>query len=71
MGYSPAQVRDLQATLEAVDADAIVSGTPIDLTRIIRIDQPNVRVRYDLQEIGKPDLADVLAPVFDRLAVHA
>jgi predicted GTPase len=71
MGYGDEQVKDLEATIRRVPCDAVVIGTPIDLTRIIRIDQPNVRVRYDLQEIGKPDLADVLAPVFDRLAVHA
>lgn len=71
MGYGDEQVKDLEATIRSVPCDAVVIGTPIDLTRIIRIDQPNVRVRYDLQEIGKPDLADVLAPVFDRLAVHA
>lgn len=71
MGYGDEQVKDLEATIRRVPCDAVVIGTPIDLTRIITIDQPSVRVRYDLQEIGKPDLADVLAPVFDRLAVHA
>ncbi len=50
MGYSPAQVRDLQATLEAVDADAIVSGTPIDLTRVLTVTKPMVRARYELRE---------------------
>ena len=43
------------------DADVVVIGTPIDLTRLIEFDKPSVRVRYELQEIGKPDLEDVLA----------
>ena len=42
------------------DAEAIVIGTPIDLKSVIKIDKPSVRVKYDLQEIGKPDLDDVL-----------
>ncbi|HOF63854.1 MAG TPA: GTPase, partial [Dermatophilaceae bacterium] len=50
MGYSPGQVHDLQATLEAVDADAIVSGTPIDLTRVLTVSKPMVRAHYDLRE---------------------
>jgi ribonucleoside-diphosphate reductase alpha chain len=54
------QVRDLEATINAVECDAVVIGTPIDLNRIVKIRKPTVRVGYDLQEIGKPDLADVL-----------
>jgi len=50
MGYSPAQVRDLQATLEAVDADAVVSGTPIDLRRVLTVRKPMVRAHYELRE---------------------
>ena len=41
--------------------DVVLIGTPIDLRRVIKIDKPALRVRYELQEIGKPDLADVLA----------
>jgi predicted GTPase len=60
MGYGEAQVRDLQATIERTPCDVVVVGTPIDLTRLITIRQPTVRVRYELQEIGRPDLAEVL-----------
>ena len=49
MGYSDQQKRDLQATINAIDADLILSGTPIDLTRIIAVNKPVVRVRYDLK----------------------
>lgn len=65
MGYGDEQVRDLEATIGKVPCDVVVIGTPIDLSRLVTIRQPTVRVRYDLQEIGKPDLADVLAAKFE------
>ena len=65
MGYGDEQKADLQATINAVDCDAVVIGTPIDLTRIVTIDKPTVRVGYELQEIGQPDLAQVLARFLD------
>ncbi len=61
MGYGEQQVKDLEKTVNAVDCDVVVIGTPIDLRRVIKIDKPAVRVKYDLQEIGKPNLEDVLA----------
>jgi predicted GTPase len=67
MGYGQEQVRDLEATIARVPCDVVVIGTPIDLTRLVRIERPTVRVRYELQEIGRPTLDDVLAPVI-RLA---
>ncbi|OFW65538.1 MAG: GTPase [Actinobacteria bacterium RBG_16_68_21] len=60
MGYGPAQIADLEATINATDCDAVIIGTPIDLGRLLDIDKPHTRVYYDLQEIGKPDLTDVL-----------
>jgi len=66
MGYGEEQTHDLEATIERVPCDVVVIGTPIDLNRIIKIRQPTVRVRYELQEIGRPDLPDVLAPVIAR-----
>lgn len=61
MGYGDEQKADLEATIDAVDCDVVVIGTPIDLTRIIRIKKPTVRVGYELQEIGSPNLEQVLA----------
>jgi predicted GTPase len=61
MGYGAEQVADLEKTINAVDCDAVVIGTPIDLNRIVRIAKPTVRVRYELQEIGKPNLEQLLA----------
>lgn len=67
MGYGEEQVRDLEATIERVPYEVVVIGTPIDLSRLVRIRQPVVRVRYDLQEIGRPDLADALQGVLEQL----
>ena len=62
MGYGGQQMKDLEATINAVDCDVVVIGTPIDLRRIISIDKPSVRVTYDLEEIGSPDVTAVLKP---------
>lgn len=63
MGYGEEQIRDLEATLNAVECDTIVIGTPIDLGRILTLNKPAVRVTYDLEEIGHPDLEDVIRPI--------
>ncbi len=60
MGYGEKQTRDMEATINAAEVDAVVIATPIDLRRIMKIKKPCVRVRYELQEIGKPDLGDVI-----------
>ncbi len=60
MGYGEQQIRDLEATIRATDCDAVIIGTPIDLTRVISINQPVVKVGYELQEIGQPDLFGLL-----------
>ena len=66
MGYGAAQVHDLEETIRAVPADVVMIATPIDLRRVAKIDKPSVRVRYDLQEIGEPDLAMVIADFVKR-----
>jgi predicted GTPase len=60
MGYGAEQIRDLEATINATDCDAVIIGTPIDLSRILTIDKPHTRVHYDLDEIGEPNLRTVL-----------
>lgn len=60
MGYSDEQLKDLETTINNTDCDSVVIGTPIDLNRIIKIDKPNTRVYYDLQEIGYPNLEGIL-----------
>lgn len=66
MGYGRQQVEELEQTIRAVDADVVVSATPVDLVSLVRIDKPVVRVVYDLHELTKPDLADVLVSRFAR-----
>jgi len=66
MGYGAAQTKDLEATINASDVDMVIIGTPIDLTRIIKINKPAQRVRYELQEIGQPTLEDVLMKKFGK-----
>jgi len=60
MGYGDEQAKDLAATIDRAACDSVVIATPIDLARVIRINKPSARVEYTLQEIGRPDLADVL-----------
>ncbi len=60
MGYGKEQLKDLEATINATECDAVIIGTPIDLRRIINIKKPSVRVFYELQEIGKITLQDAL-----------
>ncbi len=67
MGYGEKQMKELEETINRSDADLVVIGTPIDLRRVININKPAVRVRYELQEIGKPDLEDVLKDFFEKL----
>jgi len=63
MGYSDEMLRELEATIDAAEADVVVAGTPIDLGRLITTRHPVRRARYELQEVGRPTLADALAPL--------
>ncbi len=60
MGYGAEQLKDLETTINRTQCDSVIIATPIDLGRIINISKPSVRVRYELQETGKPSLSDVL-----------
>jgi predicted GTPase len=64
MGYGDEMTRDLEETINKSDVDLVISATPIDLTRIININKPLQRVRYELQEIGYPTLTDILKEKF-------
>jgi predicted GTPase len=66
MGYGDEQLKDLETTINNTDCDTVVIGTPIDLNRIIQINKPSTRVFYDLQEIGNPDLSDILADFSEK-----
>ena len=60
MGYGKQQMKDLEKTIAKTDCDSVIIGTPIDLRRVINIKKPSVRVTYDLQEIGKPTLKELI-----------
>jgi predicted GTPase len=60
MGYGGQQQADLQATIDATPCDLVIVATPIDLSRVVAIAKPAQRVRYELQEIGQPDLTGIL-----------
>ena len=67
MGYGDQQVKDLAATIEKAQCDSVVIATPIDLGRVIKINKPNTRVQYALQEIGHPNMEDVLEPLIKKI----
>ena len=66
MGYGDKQIQELEATINATPVDLVLIATPVDLRRVIRIQHPTDRVRYELQEIGQPTLADLLKAKFGK-----
>jgi predicted GTPase len=66
MGYSDAQLRDLEATINATECDLVVTGTPIDLGRIISSRHPIRHASYELRQVEGPPIEEVLAPILAR-----
>ncbi len=66
MGYGDEMTRDLEKTIDKADVDLVISATPIDITRVLKVKKPMQRVRYELQEIGKPTLEDILKKKFGK-----
>jgi len=66
LGYGKEQIKELEETINATPCDAVAIGTPIDLRQALRVNKPAVRVRYELQEVGKPSLEDVLRSRFPK-----
>ncbi|HWR67363.1 MAG TPA: cyclic 2,3-diphosphoglycerate synthase [Bellilinea sp.] len=66
MGYGAEQTRDLEQTINNADVDLVISATPIDLNRVLKVTKPMQRVRYELQEIGQPTLEDILKAKFAK-----
>jgi predicted GTPase len=60
MGYGDEQIADLEKTIDAVECDVVLIGTPIDLSRLVNISKPALRVGYALAEKGSPDLNEIL-----------
>jgi predicted GTPase len=72
MGYGHEQVRELAETINRSPAEVVIVGTPIDLRRLVSVEKPVVRIRYELEEVGRPRLEDVLrdAALFEEKAVE-
>ena len=66
MGYSAEQIEDLEATVNSIDCDMVLAATPIDLTKLIDINKPVQRIRYEYRDHGEPTLEDVLLEKLDR-----
>jgi predicted GTPase len=73
MGYGQGQMHELETTLNAMPADLVLSATPIDLTRVLKLDKPVVRARYELEELAgdaaghdQSNLTELLAPIVER-----
>ncbi|MCD6373530.1 MAG: GTPase, partial [Thermococcus sp.] len=66
MGYGEKQIRELEETINRAEADVVIMGTPIDLRRVMKLNKPAVRVRYELEEIGEPKLKDILKEFVEK-----
>lgn len=66
MGYGQKQMRELEQTINKSDVDLVLIGTPIDLRRLLKLNKPSQRIRYELQEIGEPTLAAILEQRFAK-----
>ncbi|KPL24489.1 MAG: GTPase [Anaerolineae bacterium SM23_84] len=64
MGYGAKQIQELEDTINATPCDLVIVATPIDLRRVVKINRPSQRVRYELQEIGRPTLEDLITAKF-------
>ncbi len=67
MGYSARQLGELEDAINKADCDLVVSGTPIDLSRLVKVNKPIVRVKYSLREKGEPGLAELIAAKLKKL----
>jgi predicted GTPase len=68
MGYDEHQLAELEQTINATPCDVVITGTPIDLGRLIRSRHPIRNIRYELEEVGSPTIADVLEPIVAQAA---
>jgi predicted GTPase len=66
MGYGEQQIKDLETTINNTPAEVVIIGTPIDLNRVIKIKKPTIKIGYDLQEIGHPNLEELLISFLEQ-----
>ncbi len=70
MGYGSQQIHELEETIQHVECDLVLIATPVDLRRVIHIQQPTCRVRYELQEEGQPTLHEALKEFITKAKTH-
>jgi predicted GTPase len=66
LGYRADQMKELETTINSTPCDSVVLGTPMDLKKLLKLDKPTTRARYELQEIGSPNLEEILSRTFVR-----
>ncbi|NMA69829.1 MAG: GTPase, partial [Desulfitobacterium sp.] len=67
MGYGEQQLKDLEESINNTDCDAVIIGTPIDLSRVIKINKPSTRVHYELNEVSSPNLEEILGDFIKKI----
>jgi predicted GTPase len=67
LGYGAKQVKELELTIRNIPCDSLVIGTPIDIRRIMKVDKPAARVRYEMREVTEPTIEELLSKFFKRL----
>ncbi|MDH5715831.1 MAG: GTPase, partial [Candidatus Aminicenantes bacterium] len=67
LGYGDEQMKELEEIINQIDCDLVIVGTPIDLGRWLKLKHPSLRVRYDLKEIGSPNLGEVLKKFLEKI----
>jgi predicted GTPase len=67
MGYSKRQMEELQETINRVECDSVLIGTPVDLRNLLMINKPVARVRYEIREIEKPNLEDIISKFLRKI----
>ena len=70
MGYAERQIKDLEDTINNIPCDMVLIATPVDLARIIKIDKPSVRISYEIEEMGRPAIADILERFIERAGLQ-
>ncbi|MCX8094734.1 MAG: GTPase, partial [Caldisericia bacterium] len=66
LGYGEEQLKELEEVINSIPADLVIVATPINLARVIKMNKENVRVQYELQEIGKPTLKEIIEEKFKK-----
>ena len=67
MGYGDEQLKELKETIRKTPFETLIIATPVDLVKVLGLSKPSVRVRYELEEVGNPDLEAVLGDFLKKI----